>query len=355
VSSQPRHSILKRRLSPVALTAAVVAVAMAGSSAAAAAMPGTHHGKAQAAQGTPDQVIDAKANPDQAADALNSGCADTSKCSWDNDTAITTDYGPPSILGDVLYNCSPDQYADTAVGIEDERQQSTSISEKVSLKVSLSFLGFAGSSVEAEVSSKQMESFSTSVSVTNAVTVPPGYKGWTVTRILSANVTGSAYVTEGINLIQVKNIDLTFPGYKALSDPRSTQPLYTGIKAPMTADEIKAVCDTTTVSGARLLKAAQAPPGKFKLGLCRRSGRCTSRKVAGSLPPRVHWASARLTRAGRTYGRGIHTSGRTRLDLLRRLKPGTYNLTLRERPAKSRRSGRGRLDAIKTVVLITVE
>jgi hypothetical protein len=355
MSSRQRHGVLGGRLWPVALTGAVLAVAAAGPSGAPAATAGKHHrGKAQPAQATPDQVIDAKANPDAAADALNSGCADTSDCNWNNDTAITSDYGPPSILGDVLYNCSDDEYAETAVGVEDERQESTSVSERVSLKVSLSFLGFAKSSAEFSAFSQQSESFSTSVKVTSAVAVPPGYKGWTVTEILSASVTGSAYITAGINkLIQVKNIDLSFPGYQDPDNPES-KVNYTGIKTPMTADDVKAACDTSTVSGAALLRRAQAPPNKFKVGLCRRSGRCTSRDVAGSSPRGVRRATALLTRAGRTYGRGTYTRGHTKLDMRRALRAGTYKLTLRERPAASQQLGAGPLHAIKTIVPITV-
>lgn len=353
MSSLHQYSLPGRRLWPVALTGTVLAFAAAGPSAALAST-GTHHrGNAPLAQGTPDQTIDAKANPDAAADALNSGCADTSKCTWHNDTKITYDYGPPSILGDVLYNCSDDEYAETAVGVEDERQETTSVSEKVSLKVSLSFLGFAKSSIEADVSSGQAEAVSTSVKVTNSVAVPPGYKGWTVTEIVSGNVTGSAYVTAGINLIQVKNIDLSFPGYQDPDNPQSrVNP--TGVKTPMTADDIKASCDTSTVSGATLLRRAQSRHGKFKLGLCRSSGRCTSREVAGSSPRGVRRASALLTRAGRTYARGTYNRGRTRLHMRRPLTAGTYKLTLRERPAPSQQIGTEPLSAIKTIVPITV-
>ena len=354
MSSLQRHRPIGRRLWPVALTATVLAVAAAGPGAALAASPSKHHGaKAHAAQGTPDQVIDANANPGAAADALNSGCADTSKCNWKNDTAITVTYGEPSILGDVLYNCSDDEYAETAVGVEDERQESTSVSERVSLKVSLSFIGLAKSSAEFSLFSKQSSAFSTSVSVTNAVAVPPGYKGWTVTEMLSGDVTGSAYVTQGIKLIRVENIGLSFPGYQDPNNPES-KVLYTGFKTPMSAADVQASCDTTTVSGAALLRRAQAPPSTFKLGLCRRSGRCTSRKVAGSLPPGVRRASALLTRAGRTYGRGTYTRGHTKLHMRRPLKAGAYKLTLQERPAASQQIGAGPLSAIKTIVPITV-
>jgi hypothetical protein len=351
MSSRQRLAVLGGRLSSVALTGAVLAVAAAGPSAALAASPGKHHRKrARAAQ----EVIDAKANPNAAADALNSGCADTSNCTWKNDTALTADYGPPSILGDVLYNCSPDQYAETAVGVEDERQESTSISERLSLKISLSFLGFAKSSAEFSLFSQQSESFATSVKVTNAVAVPPGYKGWTVTTMLSGNVTGSAYVTQGINLIQVKNIDLSFPGYQNPNDTQDSRVIYTGVKTPMTADDINASCDTSTVSGALLLRRAHAHPSKFKLGLCGRSGRCTSRDVAGSLPLGVRRASALLTRAGHTYARGTYIRGRTQLHMRRPLTAGKYKLTLREHPTPSQQVGSGPLSAINTIVPITV-
>jgi hypothetical protein len=356
MSSDQRHTLIGRRLWSIALSGTVLAVAAAAPSGALAAAPGKHHrGKAPRAQGNPNQTIDAKADPNAAAEALNTGCADTSKCTWKNDTAITSDYGEPRILGDVLYNCSDDEYAETAVGVKDTRGESTSLAEKVSLKISLKFIGLAGTSVEAEVNSKQLNSFEASVSVTNAVAVPPGYKGWTVTQVLSANVTGSAYVTAGINnLVQVENIDLSFAGYNSAANKAKPAVRYIGVKDLMSADDVKASCDTSTVSGAALLRRAQAPQGKFKLGLCRRSGRCTSREVAGSLPPRVRRATALLTRAGRTYGRGTYAPGHTRLDMRRPLKAGTYKLTLRERPGASQQIGSGPLSAIETIVPITV-
>lgn len=349
MSFQQRHRVIGRRLWSVATTGAMLAGAAAAPSAALA-------------QGTPDQVIDAKANPDAAADALNSGCQDISNCKWKNDTKFNPKtngkpvYGAPSILGDVQYNCSTDEYSETAVGVKDERQETTSVSEKVSLKVSLSFIGLAKSSAEFEAFSKQSNSVSASVSVTNAVAVPPLYKGWTVTRALTGTVTGSAYVTQGINLIQVKNIDVSFPGYRDPADTSNDPILYTGIKQPMDADDIKAACSNLDedVDTDQLLSTAQARASEFKLGLCRASDRCTSRKVTGSLPPDVRRASARLTRAGRTYGRGSYLRGQTKLDTRRPLKAGRYKLTLRERPAESE-LGPGRLSAIKTIVPITVD
>jgi hypothetical protein len=342
MSSQQRHGVIGRRLWSVALTGAVLAVAAAGPSAALA-------------QGTPDQVIDAKANPDAAANALNSPCKDPNpKNCWKNDTQFEIAYSAPSILGDVMYNCSTTNYAETAVGVEDERKETTSVSEEVSVKISAGLAGLVEASAEFKAFSKQSSSFSTSVKVTNAIPVQPGWKGWTVTRVLTAAVTGSAYVTQGINLIQVKNIDVSFPGFRDPNDPTTDPVVYTAMNQPMNADDKKAACSNLdmTVKSDQLL-GAQARASKFKLGLCRGSGRCTSRRVAGSLPPDVRRASALLTRAGRTYGRGTYVRGQTKLDMRRPLRAGRYKLTLRERPAASE-FGPGRLDAIKTIVPITV-
>ena len=63
----------------------------------------------------------------------------------------------------------------------------------------------------------------------------------------------------------------------------------------------------------QLVRAAQARASEFKLGLCRASDRCTSRKVTGSLPPDVRRAGALLSRAGRTYARGSYLRGQTKL------------------------------------------
>jgi hypothetical protein len=76
--------------------------------------------------------------------------------------------------------------------------------------------------------------------------------------------------------------------------------------------------------------------------------------VTGWLPPDVRRATARLTRAGRTYGRGTYIRRHTKLHMRRALTAGEYKLTLRERPAPSQQVGTGPLSAIKTIVPVTV-
>lgn len=245
-----------RRLWPLALAAGALAAALAAPSGALATprherVTGAIRAWRPAAQDTPTQVIDAQTDPQAAGQALDTGCADLSKCSWQADSKITIGYGPPQILGDALYNCSADEYAETAVGVGDEREESTSISETLSVEVGLGFLGFEKSALEAEVSSKQLESFSTKVTSTSAVAVPPEWKGWTETKVRTAFVSGSAYITAGINkLIQVKDIDLSFPGYRDPNDTTDTPIEYIGYRTPMTQDDITSRCGAIKGLGA---------------------------------------------------------------------------------------------------------
>lgn len=405
MSSTQRYILLGRWLWPVALTGAVLAVAAAGPSATLAASAGKHHrGKSRTAQ-QPQQVIDAQANPQAAADALDNS---TGTPSWQTDTApggcteppptppdgcvpadqnntthytITDGYGPFRVIGDVLYNCSEDQYAETAVGVSDQRKETTSLSERVSVKISLKLLDVVGESTEVSAFSKQATSVSTTVTVQNAVSVPPLNKGWTVTQIKTAMVPGSAYITDKIGgpLIELTNMNMSFPGYQL--NPNEATARYIGFKTPMTDNEIQTVCNTQPVcpptvptstnaspfcqqpigtSRRRVVGAGRtlrrAPlPSKFKLLLCGASGRCRSREVTGSRPPsRIGRATVLLTRAGHTYGRGTYTHGHTQLHMRRALKAGTYKLTLRQRPPASQRIGPGQLSAINTILPISV-
>jgi hypothetical protein len=376
MSSGHRDGVIGRGMWRAALAAGVLAAAAAPPSATLAARPSPlHAGSALAAgaavRGTPSEVIDAKTDPQLAGQTLNAGCADLANCSWNASTPITTGYGPPSILGDALYNCSDAAYAETAVGISDERGQSTSISETLSVEVKLGFLGFEESTAGFKLFSKQAESFSTKVTSTNAVAVPPMWKGWTETEVLTAFVSGNAYITEGINkLIEVKNIDLSFPGYRDPNDTTDTPVKYIGYRTPMTAGDITSRCNA--ISGLGGVRLGAAPPGSFKLTLCRvvpvaglgsvsgvesrrlLRSRCASRKVTGTPPPSISQATATLTRAGRTYAAGTDTGGRIRLTVRRPITAGRYTLTVRERRPPSRRARRRTQTEVATIVPIAI-
>ena len=313
------------------------------------------------AAGHSEQGVDAKTDPQAAGQTLSAGCADLSECSWAADTPITTGYGPPRILGDALYNCSSEEYAETAVGVGDEREESTSVSETFSIEVGLGFLGFEKATAGFEAFSKQSESFSTKVSTTSAVAVPPEWKGWTETEVLSAFVTGSAYVTEGINnLIQVKDIELSFPGYQDPNDYTDTPIKYIGYRTPMTKDDIASRCNSINgLGGGRPgtlpgVKLGAGRASSFKLTLCPLRSRCATRKVRGTPPPGIFQAAVTLTRGGRTYAVGADTVGSIRLTVRRRVTAGKYTLTISQGPSPSPRGRARTLTTLNTIVPITI-
>jgi hypothetical protein len=328
-------------------------VALVGGAVAAASVAPS----ATAVQQTPN-VIDAQDDPQAAGDALSSGCAGativagtspgSSQCSWNPTSKITVGYGPPKILGDALYNCAnpldPDAYSEASVGFTDEREESISVSETVSVEVGLGFLGFEKTTAEFEAFSGQAGSFSTLVSTTNAVSVPPWWKGWTETKILTASVTGDAYINvpsggPAAGLLQVKNIDLNFPGFKP-ENSKDSPILYIGYRTPMRFTDLQSRCADVASYGIQALA-----PDAFGLTLCRAT--CATRKVVGIRPPSTRPGAAILTRRGRTYAKGTHIHGRDRLKLQRTIRPGKYKLTVIERRRRSRTE-------FHTVVPITV-
>jgi hypothetical protein len=273
-----------------------------------------------------------------------------SKCDWKSDGDLTNDYGDPRVIGDVLYNCSPTQNAEAAIEVTDKRGESTSVSESVSLEVSLGFLDLEKQSLEFDAFSKQSQTFSTEVKIIQAVAVPPGYKGWTEATMLSGNVTGSAYITQGIHLIQVKDIDLQFPGYKGPGTSGEQPVVYSGTASPMTADEIESRCHTVGAdpgSWAEAARAAQArrpaPRERFKITVCRRKRaaaqrrgpRCVRPTVTGlKKPPRLRKVTARLYRAGRVYAAENDRRGGVRQTQRRNITPGRYRLVFEEKRRK---------------------
>ncbi len=340
---------MRRGLWPVALAGSILtaAIVVPGGALAAApkATPPPHPAQ------TATQVIDAQTNPDAAAQALSTGCADMSNCKL-ADATVTNDYGPPAILGDALYNCAPvgSPNAYTATSISDTRGETTNISEKVSLKLQGGLIGLVSASTEFSAFSSQSETFSTTVTTGTQIPVPPGYEGFTTTQVLSANVTASYYITRGINLIKVTGIDMSFPGYQDKQNAGDSTVIYNTITKPInpviilnyqTIAPCNAVSDnplTTGLGGAR----PRPQKGSFPLTVCRAGRRCVTHTVPGAPPAKLARATASLTRGGRTYATGTDINGRIRLSGHRRIIAGRYTLTLRQHPAtpKSRRRTR---------------
>ena len=88
MSCERRHGTIGRALLAMALVAVVLVMTALAATGALAA--------------TPTQVIDAQTDPQGAADALNSGCANLSNCSWQDTNTPTVGYGPSSRSVDVI-------------------------------------------------------------------------------------------------------------------------------------------------------------------------------------------------------------------------------------------------------------
>ena len=316
-------------------------------------------------------VINAGTNAQQAADALNQGCADMDKCSWTT-KSVSNGWGPPKIVGDKLYNCSASAEAETATNATDTRGESTSLSESIALQISVGLSEVAQESAEFKAFSNQTEGFSRSVGVSTAVPVSAGFVGWTEAQVNSDLVTGSASITQGIHLIQVTGIDLSFPtGSLPVSESSYSQAMTTQEIADNCAQVENLPAGTTSSARAAMVaRAARAARARvprekpFKLTICqarRGPDGCTRRSVKGRLPERhnLRRVTATLERAGRVHARDKNRRGGIRLTVRREIKAGRYRLIVRKKPrtVTTRDSQRKRYRAIQhrvTIVPVTV-
>ena len=328
----------------VALVAAVLLAAAAVPSAAVAQ--------------TPDQTINAQTDPNDAAAALNSGCADKiANCTLADMSVVTNDYNAPQILGDVLYNCGPlggpDAY--TATSVTDTRGETTSVSESVSVTLQGGLIGVASASVEFKAFASQSDSWTASVTAGTSIPVPPGYKGYTTTQVLSANATAAYYVTDGINLIKVTNVDLTFAGYQDPTHQNDARVIYNTITVPIDplypidrfdplgpyqalqpCTAVSDAPDATVVSAALGGVQQKRQTGRFEFTLCAPGRRCVHHSLRGAPPAKMRRAAARLTRRGRTYAAGTDIRGHIRLMERRKITAGKYRLTIKQKPKRFR-------------------
>jgi hypothetical protein len=213
------------------------------------ANPDTLAGTSAQAHAVDQQVIDSKTQPAAAAQALDDNCQPIANCKFVGTSPVAVAFSAPRILGDRLFNCGQSDSED-AVTVSEELSESTSLQESLSAKVSLGFLGLAKSSIEAEVNSQQLQEVSTETTDESSVLVPPQWKGWTQTQVSEASITGDATVADGIHLIKVTGLDLTFPGYARTGEVGIR---YEGVRTPMTAAEIHDRCGAlpTTRAGSR--------------------------------------------------------------------------------------------------------
>ena len=187
--------------------------------------------------------------------------------------------------------------------------------------------------------------------------------------MLSAETQASYYVTQGIKLIEVTGIDMSFPGYQDNLTSGDSRVIYNTIATPINPlvpidpriplDNYQSIapCNSVSDSPSNALGGVRrkAATRSFKLTVCPPSGRCVTHTVRQLPPPKIRRATAILTRAGRTYATGTDIRGHIRLNERRKLRTGRYRLTIRQKPRKMivRQNGR-RLHTAEQHVVINV-
>jgi hypothetical protein len=305
-------------------------ITIAGSGVLAAVVAiGLQLGAGATASGSPQprtaQTIDAKTDPAAAGKALDF-CAVISNCSFVKTADIAVKYDAPRVIGDALYNCGKAE-AEDIVAISDERSESTSLEESVSVKASLGFLGLAKASVEAEVKSKQLDEVATKLKQTNAVSVEHGTIGYTESRVPTAYLDGDAHITNGVNLITVKNLELTYPGFGAGNINKVD---WTSRHKDMTAQDRQDHCaGLPPIYPMGALHASQ-PPSSHQLVICAdHDGGCPGRQViTGVDPPPPAGTKLTLARGRQIYATGTAGKRGGVLHASRQVRAGLYTLLL---------------------------
>lgn len=303
-----------------ALALAALAASMAAPAAAQAAKR----------KGSSPQVVDARTQPDAAAQQLNDFCAQIQNCSFVNVKA-SVGLGPPEILGDELYNCGKTNNAQVSVSVGEDRSEETNVSESLSLQVSLGLIGLASSSVEFKATSSQAQTYDQGITTSYVDVVPPGWKGWIDDRPYAVNVIGDVDIVDGIHLVKVTGVNMDFPGYEPPGNPTTNAVKFEGNREPMTASDMATRCGAISTGGGTELGATgPVSPQRFGMSLCsarRRGIQCVKRTALGT-PPDTRTGTARLEQHGRTVAIGTVHSYRIRLDVLRPLRRGNCRLII---------------------------
>jgi hypothetical protein len=273
----------------------------------------------------PTQTIDAKTDPKAAGEAMNF-CDVISNCAFVKEGDIKVAYDEPRALGDALYNCGQAE-AEDEVTISDERSESNSVEESMSVKASLAFIGLAKASVEAEVKSKQLDEIKTKLTQTNSVSVSPGTIGYTATRVPTAYLDGYTHVTHGVNLINVTNLELTYPGYGNQAIDKID---WSAVHRKMTAQDIQEHChDLPPIYPSGTLGSPQRSHGAVVMICPGGGGGCGRSRQLNGIDQSIR-AGTKLTlvRGQTIYAVGIARGPTRTLHAQRRVRPGGYQLLL---------------------------
>ena len=315
--------IRKKRIVAVALGGAVTAAVAIGTSGGAGAS-----GIRPAGVTAAPQTIDAKTHSAEAGKAMSDFCEVISNCQFVGTAPIKVAYDDYRVLGDALYNCGGSD-AEDEVAISDERSEATSVDESLSVKVKLGFLGLAKASVEAEVNSKQLDQVATSLKQANTVSVAPGTIGFTETRVPTAYLNGEAHIADGVNLIYVTNLELTYPGYGNQAIDKLD---WRNVHKDMTDEDRHSHCAGLPPLYPATAPRESPPPRSPHVVICRRRRKCTRRRLIIGMPLSIP-AGTKLTLARGSVIYATGTAGKRRIIMhARRPVPvGAFTLLVRSR------------------------
>jgi hypothetical protein len=300
-----------------------VGCAVSGALAAAAIIPGlgagaSASGPVGAHAATTYPTIDGSKDPGAAGAAINQYCNPVANCQFVGPDHPTLAYGDPRATGDAAYNCGQ-SYSEDSVEVSDERSESTSLDQSVSLSIKVGIL-----KAKADTEVGELEKVSKTVGQIAAVSVAPKEKGWIDTAVPTASATG--YITDGIHF-EVSNFTLFYPGYKAKGSPEEVT--FTGVHDAFNGNEQGVDCSKLSLS---LPQPAQAQargagPGSAVSICSAGAGRCTAHVIA-SVPGIQRNTRVSLVRGGRVYASGTAGKARIVLHARRRVPRGVYFLVL---------------------------
>ena len=235
----------------------------------------------------------------------------------------------------MLYNCSPTTVAYTALSVSDTRQETTSLTQTLSVKLSLGFAGFAESTAQFQVSTGEEQQQSTSVTTGHADQGAPAGLGLHVDdRDLGQRPGRCLHHQRHQQTDRGHRYRSELPGLRGSSQP-VTAPVGYGLNyGEMTPAQVTAQCGGLT-AGLGATQQALAPK-PVKLTVCTPQGRCAARTFMGSRPLYVRRGRVTLSSHGSTRATGTVRNGRIRLTAPHALRAGQYTLRTVEHLAPSR-------------------
>jgi hypothetical protein len=172
------------------------------------------------------------------------------------------------------------------------------------------------------------------------VAVAPGTIGYTETRVPTAYLNGDAHITNGVDIVFVKNVELRYPGY---GNAAINKVDWTNVHKDMTAQDRQSHCANLPALYPVAATRGSRPPSSVSLVICAarsapshggaaRNGsrrQCRARRLetgAGERIPRR--ANVALARGQVIYATGTSDRSGVVVHARRAIRDGAYELLL---------------------------